>query len=120
MEIVDLVAIGVGVAVLAVAGALVPALLEVRRAARSLDRFLSAAGERLPGLAARAESLLDETDGLVSETRGRLDRLERAAGELRAPLAGLAGAAAGLRHAAEVLLSRGAGRERGASRLPPR
>jgi hypothetical protein len=106
MTILDLVAIGVGVAALAVAGALVPALLEIRRAARSLDRVLSETHERLPGLALRAEALLAEASGLAAETRGRLDRLERVAADLREPAAALVGAAAGVRQAVETLLAR--------------
>ncbi len=54
VEIGDMVWLGIGIAVLAVAAALVPALVEVRRAARSLDRALEGVHGRLPGLLERA------------------------------------------------------------------
>jgi hypothetical protein len=96
VTILDLVAIAVGVAVVAIAGALVPALLELRRAARSLDRLLATTQTEVPGLAERTAALLDESRRLVSEARASLARLERAAGALRVPVAGVA---AGLREA---------------------
>jgi uncharacterized protein YoxC len=104
----ELVWVAIGVAVLAVSGALVPALLELRRAARSLHRALDGVGERLPSVLDRADVLLDEAARLTSDVRSGLDRVERAASGLReevaAPLAWLAGALAGLREGTQALV----------------
>lgn len=107
MGVRELVWVAIGVAVLAVSGALVPALLELRRAARSLHRALEGVAERLPSVLDHADALLDEATRLTSDVGSRLNRVTRAAPgpveEVAAPLAWLAGALAGLREGAQVL-----------------
>lgn len=134
MEIGEVVWLGIGIAAVAVTAALVPALLEVRRAARSLDRTLDGVQGRLPGLLERVDDLLGETTGLLRDVQGRLDRLEQATSGLRhdltVPLARAAAAVAGLREAAQVLLGArpprdastplGGGRPRGGPGQVPR
>ncbi len=104
MTITELAVLAIGLSALVVAAALVPALLEVRRAARSLDRTLAETAERLPSVLARVDGLLTEAERLTGETRARLDRVEHAAARLRGPLARLVGTVAGLREAAEMLV----------------
>lgn len=110
MAITELALLAIGLSVVAVAAALVPALLEVRRAARALDRTLSETAERLPGVLTRVDALLSQAEQLVEEMRARLDRVEQATARLRAPLARLAGTMSGLKEAAETLVGQRGGR----------
>ncbi len=104
MTITELAVLAIGLAAVVAAAALVPALLELRRAARSLDRTLAETAERLPSVLARVDGLLLEAERLTGDTRARLDRMERAVTRLKDPLARLVGTVAGLKEAAETLV----------------
>lgn len=104
MTITEIAVLAIGLSAIAVAAALVPALLEVRRAARSLERTLAVTADRLPGVLARMDGLLTEAERLAGETRARLERVEHATARLKEPLARLAGTVVGLKEAAETLV----------------
>lgn len=103
MTISELVLVAIGLSVVVVAAALVPTLIEARRAARSLDRALGSVADRLPEVLGRVDGVLTQGERLVEETRARLDRVERATARLRGPLARLVGTMAGFKEAAETL-----------------